>query len=188
MEMRYAGNSNWRECSCCNIILIMRAIPSNAKKLNFYRKHCLFWAIWVRLQQPQDQRYPVLQVHAGSSHVSVIHDHRTLTLTLTCVCDDSYARVYTRGLGTPTISQHNIFDSEKHKFFLCSWQGSNLGSLDLEFNVLSIEPPFLMFVFFVSPSQATVIKWHNFQPDDGGHLSDKLLSYMKIKMRLTSTM
>ena len=36
--------------------------------------------IWVRLQQPQGQRYPVLRLmHAGSVRVSVIH--RTLTWT-----------------------------------------------------------------------------------------------------------
>ena len=70
---------------------------------------------WVRLQQPQEQRYPVLQVHDGSFIVSVIH--RTLTWTtgsLTCVCDLSCAFVYTRGLGTtPTTCQHSMYDSEK---------------------------------------------------------------------------
>ena len=30
-----------------------------------------------------------------------------------CVCDHSFACVYTQGLGTPAISQHNIFYSEK---------------------------------------------------------------------------
>ena len=30
----------------------------------------------------------------------------------------SYACVYTQGLGTPTASQHNLFDSEKLKVFL----------------------------------------------------------------------
>ena len=34
---------------------------------------------WVRLRQPQEQRYPVLQVLAGSFRVSVIY--RTLTWT-----------------------------------------------------------------------------------------------------------
>ena len=48
----------------------------------------------------------VLQVHARSFHVSIIH--RTLTWTtgsLMCVCDHSYACMYTRGLGTLTASQ-----------------------------------------------------------------------------------
>ena len=51
----------------------------------------------VRLQQPQEQRYPVLQAHAGSFRISVIH--RTLILTtgsLTYVRDHSYACVFTR--------------------------------------------------------------------------------------------
>ena len=76
---------------------------------------------WVRLQQPQEHRYPVLQMHAWSFRVSVIY--RTLTWatgSLTCVRDHSYACVYiyTWGLGTPTVSQHNIFDSDI--FGLCS--------------------------------------------------------------------
>ena len=53
---------------------------------------------WDMLQQPQEQRYPILQVHAGSFRVSVIH--RTLTWTagpLTCVRDHSNACTYTRG-------------------------------------------------------------------------------------------
>ena len=70
---------------------------------------------WVWLQQAQEQRYPVLQVHSGSFRVSVIH--RTLTWTtgsLTCVRDHSYACAsYTRALGTPTASMHNIVYSEK---------------------------------------------------------------------------
>ena len=33
----------------------------------------------VRLQQPQEQRYPVLQEHAGSFRVSVIHRTQTWT-------------------------------------------------------------------------------------------------------------
>ena len=74
-------------------------------------------------------------MHARSFRVSVIH--RTLTSTtgsLACVSDHSYPCIYTRGGGTPTTSQHNIFHSEKI-FFLCTWRGSNLWSwnpLDLE--------------------------------------------------------
>ena len=67
---------------------------------------------WIRLQQPQEQHYPVLQVHSGSFCVSVIQQILTWTTgSLTCVCDHSYACIYRRRLGTPT-SQH-IFDSEK---------------------------------------------------------------------------
>ena len=63
-----------------------------------------------------ESRYSTLikyELHAGSFRVSIIH--RALTWTtgaLACVLDHSYAPVYTRGLGTLTTSQHNIFDSE----------------------------------------------------------------------------
>ena len=88
---------------------------------------------WVRLQQPQKQRYPDLQVHAGSFRVSVIH--RTLRWTtgsLTCVSDHLYACVYTRGLGTPTTSQHNIFDSKKtlSQIFLVLLTGPGFSELE----------------------------------------------------------
>ena len=80
--------------------------------------------------------YPVLQVHAGSFRVSVIH--RTLTWTtwaLTCVRVVILVHVYTHGgcMGTSTASQHNIILTRKnsHKCFLCSWRVSNLGSVDL---------------------------------------------------------
>ena len=74
----------------------------------------------IRLQQPQEQCYPVLQAHAWSFRVSVIQ--RTLTWTtgaLMCVRDHFCVCVYTRGLGTPTVSQHNMFDSEYS--FSFSW-------------------------------------------------------------------
>ena len=58
-----------------------------------------------------------------------------------CVCDHSYACIYTRGLGTPTASQHSIFDSEKHTFLLCPGRGSNLESCDLESDAVQIELP-----------------------------------------------
>ena len=59
------------------------------------------------------------------------------------VLDHSYACVYTWGLGTPTASQHNIFDSEKLSqiCIVLLTQSSNLGSLDLESDALPIEPP-----------------------------------------------
>ena len=63
---------------------------------------------WVRLQQSQEQRYPVLRVHARSFRVSV--KHRSLTWTtesLMFVCYHSYACVYTLGLHTDRESaQH----------------------------------------------------------------------------------
>ena len=77
--------------------------------------------IWVRLQQPQEQRYPILQVHAGSLcfcnppnsdmdyRIFNVHTRSFLYVNI----------IYTRGFGTLT-SQHNIFDSEKlsHIFFV----------------------------------------------------------------------
>ena len=76
--------------------------------------------------QLQQSRYPTpinYKVHAGSFRVSIIQ--RTLTWTtgsLTCVRNHSYACAYTRGLGIPTASQHNIFDSGKTLtiFFNCA--------------------------------------------------------------------
>ena len=103
--------------------------------------------LWVRLQQPQEQCYPVLQVHAGTVHVSVIHQTLTWpTGSLAYVCDHSYAWVYTQGLGelkvtcsADSLSVYPTFSTRKnsHKVFLCSCRGSNLGSLD----ALPIEPP-----------------------------------------------
>ena len=71
---------------------------------------------WVRLQQLQDQRYPVLQVHAGSFRISVILRILTWTtgsLRITCVRDDSFflsVRIQsnTQGVGHTPTSQHNI--------------------------------------------------------------------------------
>ena len=60
----------------------------------------------------------------GYFHVSIVH--RTLTCTtgaLTCVHGLWCACVYTRGLGTPTASQHNLFDSEKTQSFSCAPDG-----------------------------------------------------------------
>ena len=70
--------------------------------------------------------YPVLytEVHAGFFfRVSVIHQTLTWTAgSVTCVRDHSDARVcvcvYTRGLGTPTMSQDNICYSETFSPFV----------------------------------------------------------------------
>ena len=64
-------------------------------------------------------------VHAGSFHVSIIHQTLTWTTgSLSCVHDHSCACLYVRGLGTPTASQHNIFYSGKtHKFFIVLLMG-----------------------------------------------------------------
>ena len=78
-----------------------------------------------------------------SFRVPVIH--RTLTTwttgSLTCVLDHSYACIiYTRWLGTPTASQHNIFDSET-LVFLVLLTGVELGSWNVKSDVLPTEPP-----------------------------------------------
>ena len=61
----------------------------------------------------------VVHVHAGYFRASITH--RTLTCTtgsLTCVQGLSYACGYTRGLGTPTTCQHNIWARKKHSHSL----------------------------------------------------------------------
>ena len=82
------------------------------------------------------------QVHAGSFCVSVILQTQLswTTGSLTCVHDNFCVCVYTQGLGTPTASQHNIFDSKKlTKFFLCSWRDiRSYRNLSL---TLPIDPP-----------------------------------------------
>ena len=67
---------------------------------------------WVRPQQPQEQRYPVLHVHAGSIRVSVIH--RTLTWP-TGSLTWSFLRVR---IHTNTESAQHL-DSEKLLQLLC---------------------------------------------------------------------
>ena len=130
--------SHWRHAALSG--------PTPTHKSNqYFLSFCLFYTLlslsgnlgrltWVRLQQPQEQRNPVLQVHAGTVRVSVID--RTLTWTtwyLTYVLDHSYACVRVR-LGTPRKSQHNSFDSDG------AGRDSNRRSLDLESDALPTEP------------------------------------------------
>ena len=76
------------------------------------------------------QRYPVLQAHAGSFRVSVIHQTLTWTTgSLTCIRDHPYACVYTRGLGTPTTTRPNMFDSEKPTNCSCAPDGVQTSGL-----------------------------------------------------------
>ena len=81
-----------------------------------------------------ESRYPNAysnyKVHAGSVRVSIIH--RTLTWTtgsLTCVRDHSYACVYIQGgwAHPQRVSTTFLTRRNSHKFFLCSWRGSNSG-------------------------------------------------------------
>ena len=80
----------------------------------------------------KSRAYPVLQVHAGSFRISIIC--RSLTWTtgsFTCVCDHSYACVYTRGVWhTDNESAQHFWLKNSHKFFLCFWRGLKLGFLD----------------------------------------------------------
>ena len=63
---------------------------------------------------------PVGKVHAWSFRVSIIHQTLTWTTgSLMCIYVIILMHGYTRGLGTPTTIQHNIFDLEK-LIFLCS--------------------------------------------------------------------
>ena len=74
-----------------------------------------FSSTHLQLRGAKRQLSCYCSVRAGSFRVSIIH--RTLTWTIlsssTCVRGHFCAYVYTRGLGTPTASQHNMFDSEK---------------------------------------------------------------------------
>ena len=50
-------------------------------------------------------------------------------------------RTYTHGgLGTPTASQHNLFDLEKLKLFLVLLTGFEPSTLDLQSDALTTEP------------------------------------------------
>ena len=63
--------------------------------------------------------YPsVSKVHAGCFHVSVIHWTLTWTMgSLTCLCDNSYACIYTHGHTDSESAQH--FWLGKKSQFLC---------------------------------------------------------------------
>ena len=70
---------------------------------------------WVSLQQPQQQRYPVLQMHAGSfrNPPNSNMDYKDLSRASAYVIIRMPA--YTQGgvEHTDSESQHNIFDSEQ---------------------------------------------------------------------------
>ena len=62
--------------------------------------------------------YPPLTKYCACWVFSCFHNPVNSTRSLTCERNHSYACVYTRGLGTPAVSQHNIFYSEKLTIFL----------------------------------------------------------------------
>ena len=98
--------------------------------------------LWVRLQQPQEQSCPVLQVHAGPFHVSVIPPNSDMDYRIVNVLTWSFW--HTRGLGTPTSHTDESFLTRGKKLthFSCVLdRGSNLGYLNLESDALPIEPP-----------------------------------------------
>ena len=71
---------------------------------------------WVRLQQPQEQRCipsPTSACWVSSCFRNPPNSDMDYRIgSLRSVCDHSYASVYTRGLDTPTTSQHNSFKHE----------------------------------------------------------------------------
>ena len=96
-----------------------------------------------RQLQQTESRYPTLinyKVHAGSFHVSVIHRTLTWTTGYFKMCTWSFlcVRIHTEVGHTDNESAPHFW---LDKFFLCSWRGSDLRSLDLEFNALSTELP-----------------------------------------------
>ena len=87
---------------------------------------------WVRLQQLQEQCYPVLQIHAGSFPFSVMHQI-LLTWTTGSFTDVRMSSLCVRihtGVGhTPTTSRHNFFRSEKLTNFYCAPDGVRISGL-----------------------------------------------------------
>ena len=97
--------------------------------------------------------FPVCSVFCASI------THQTMTWStgsLTCIRAQSYACVYAQGLGTPTVSQHNIFTQKNsHKLFLCSGQGLNLWSLNLESMLYQLSHSVTLLLSFVKGSVLT---------------------------------
>ena len=68
----------------------------------------------------------------NSDKVTWTTGYTTMRTSFLCVCIR---------MGTDESAQHFWLRKKSHKFFLCSWWGSNLGSLDLESDALPIDPP-----------------------------------------------
>ena len=78
------------------------------------------------------RRYPVCFCPVSSTCFRVSVIHRPLAWTtgsLTCLRDHCYAYLYTRGLGTPTTSQHNILTRKNSQFFSCAPDGVRTSGL-----------------------------------------------------------
>ena len=133
-------------CDCQNVPIRLNdrlVVLAKARWVSEYVCESLRLSESVRKPERPSHWLTGVQVHAGYFRVSIIH--RTLTWTTsssTCAQGLSYAWIYTRGLGTPTASQHNLFDWKKtQRFFLCSWRDSNPRPLDLQCSALTTEPP-----------------------------------------------
>ena len=111
--------SVFEHCRCVALIAISAFISIFPNQLQHVIEFllCLFFIFifYTLLSLSRNSgRLTWITARAALSSPAVIH--RTLTWItgyVTCVRDHSYACVYTRGLGTPTTRQHNIFDSEK---------------------------------------------------------------------------
>ena len=92
-------------CCCCRFFLLLLRLFLSLLLLGFL---FLFNTLFIlcgkfglpypgKATRPQEQRYPVLPVHAGSLHVSIIH--RTLTWTTwSFTCERDHYCASTRGL------------------------------------------------------------------------------------------
>ena len=99
-----------------------RTTSSLTPQQHRFRQGIFFTALPI--QQPQEQRYPV-QTTSACWVFSCFHRTPTLsTGSLTCVRDHSYARVYTRGLGsriTIESAHHFWLGGEKLSDNKCSY-------------------------------------------------------------------
>ena len=118
---------------------------------------------WVRLQQPQEQSYSVLQKHAGSFPFSVINPNSDLNYrifnmhTWSFLCMHIYICKLQR-LGTPTASQHNIFDLEKlMKFFVLDGIRTRVTKCEVWcFTNWATPPPHIIFQFHTYSDTPTI--------------------------------
>ena len=111
-------------CCCCLTNLHSQKLHHNTIFFIFKILFTLLFSLsrnlgslaWVRLQQPQEQRYPVLQVHAGPFCVSVIHQTLTCTTeSLTRVCAHSFW-VHLQRISTTFLTWHaqDLFHQQTH--------------------------------------------------------------------------
>ena len=124
------GRSIGRASDSRSIRLRFESRQAHKKKLWIFASRLT----WVRLQQSQEQRYSVLQSAWLMGVCSCFRNtiHRTLTYMdyrIFNVRTWSFLRLYTRGLGTPTANQHNIFDWKILTIFVCAADGVRTSGL-----------------------------------------------------------